>query len=73
MTQPFVRTRIATAVAGLALALGAGQTFGGVEIDGVDLKFVNITPPSQIFLRMLHDEEFDASEMSLSNFMIAIF
>jgi 4,5-dihydroxyphthalate decarboxylase len=49
-------------------ALGDGR----VKIDGVDLKFVNITPPSQIFLRMLHDEEFDASEMSLSNFMIAI-
>jgi 4,5-dihydroxyphthalate decarboxylase len=45
---------------------------GKVKIDGVDVKFVNITPPSQIFLRMLHDEEFDASEMSLSNFMIAI-
>ena len=45
---------------------------GKVKIDGVDLKFVNISPPSQIFLRMLHDEEFDASEMSLSNFMIAI-
>ena len=45
---------------------------GRVKIDGVDLKFVNITPPSEIFLRMLHGEEFDASEMSLSNFMIAI-
>jgi 4,5-dihydroxyphthalate decarboxylase len=45
---------------------------GGVKIDGVDVKFVNISPPSQIFLRMLNDEEFDASEMSLSNFMIAI-
>jgi 4,5-dihydroxyphthalate decarboxylase len=45
---------------------------GKVKIDGVDVKFVNISPPSQIFLRMLHDEEFDASEMSLSNFMIAI-
>ncbi|HWH78227.1 MAG TPA: hypothetical protein VNT76_12680 [Candidatus Binatus sp.] len=45
---------------------------GRVKVDGVDLKFVNISPPSQIFLRMLHDEEFDASEMSLSNFMIAI-
>ena len=45
---------------------------GRVKIDGVDLKFVNVAPPSQIFLRMLHDEEFDASEMSLSNFMIAI-
>jgi long-chain fatty acid transport protein len=28
MNTPFVRTRIATAVAGLALALGAGQTLG---------------------------------------------
>jgi len=45
---------------------------GRVKIDGVDVKFVNITPLSQIFLRMLHDEEFDASEMSLSNFMIAM-
>jgi len=45
---------------------------GKVKIDGVDVKFVNISPPSQIFLRMLNDEEFDASEMSLSNFMIAI-
>ena len=45
---------------------------GKVKVDGVDLKFVNITPPSQIFLRMLHDEEFDASEMSLSNYMIAL-
>ena len=45
---------------------------GRVTVAGVQLKFVNITPPSQIFLRMLNDEEFDASEMSLSNFMIAL-
>lgn len=45
---------------------------GRVKIPGVDLKFINLTPPSQIFLRMLNHEEFDASEMSLSNFMIAI-
>lgn len=45
---------------------------GKVKVDGVDVKFVNISPPSQIFLRMLHDEEFDVSEMSLSNFMIAL-
>ena len=45
---------------------------GRVSIDGVALKFVNISPPSQIFLRMLRDEEFDASEMSLSNYMIAL-
>jgi 4,5-dihydroxyphthalate decarboxylase len=45
---------------------------GRVKIAGIDVKFVNISPPSQIFLRMLHDEEFDASEMSLSNYMIAL-
>ena len=45
---------------------------GRVKVDGAELKFVNISPPSQIFLRMLHDEEFDASEMSLSNYMIAL-
>lgn len=45
---------------------------GRVKIDGVDLNFVNLSPPSQIFLRMLHDEAYDASEMSLSNYMIAL-
>jgi len=45
---------------------------GRVKVDGIELKFVNISPPSQIFLRMLHGEEFDASEMSLSNYMIAL-
>jgi len=44
---------------------------GRVKVAGVDIKFINISPPSQIFLRMLRDEEFDASEMSLSNYMIA--
>lgn len=45
---------------------------GKIKIDGLDLEFVNLSPPSQIFLRMLHDEAFDASEMSLSNYMIAL-
>lgn len=45
---------------------------GRVKVDGVDLKFVNLSPPSQIFLRMLRDEAYDASEMSLSNYMIAL-
>jgi 4,5-dihydroxyphthalate decarboxylase len=44
---------------------------GAVTVAGFELKLVSISPPSQIFLRMLHDEEFDASEMSLSNYMIA--
>lgn len=45
---------------------------GRVKAEGLEVEFVNISPPSQIFLRMLHDEEFDASEMSLSNYMIAL-
>jgi 4,5-dihydroxyphthalate decarboxylase len=45
---------------------------GSVKVDGTDLKFINLSPPSQIFLRMLHDEAYDASEMSLSNYMIAL-
>ncbi len=45
---------------------------GRVQVDGVDLKFVNLSPPSQNFLRMLHDDAYAASEMSLSNYMIAL-
>jgi 4,5-dihydroxyphthalate decarboxylase len=45
---------------------------GRVQVDGVELELVNLSPPSQIFLRMLHDEAYDASEMSLSNYMIAL-
>ena len=45
---------------------------GRVKVDGIEVNFVNISPPSQIFLRMLHDEDYDASEMSLSNYMIAL-
>ena len=45
---------------------------GTVKVDGANLNVVNISPPSQIFLRMLNHEEFDVSEMSLSNYMIAL-
>lgn len=45
---------------------------GTVPVEGFELKTVSISPPSQIFLRMLRSEEFDASEMSLSNYMIAL-
>ena len=45
---------------------------GTVPVEGFDLKVVTLSPPSQIFLRMLNNEEFDASEMSLSNYMIAL-
>ena len=49
-----------------------GLADGRIQIDGVELKFVHLSPPSQIFLRMLHDEAYDVSEMSLSNYMIAL-
>jgi 4,5-dihydroxyphthalate decarboxylase len=45
---------------------------GSVPVEGFALKVVTLSPPSQIFLRMLNQEEFDASEMSLSNYMIAL-
>src|SRR5262245_27014340 len=45
---------------------------GTVSVEGLDLKVVILSPPAQIFLRMLNQEEFDASEMSLSNYMIAL-
>lgn len=45
---------------------------GSIAVADAELTVLNITPPSQIFLRMLHDEEFDVSEMSLSNYMIAL-
>ena len=45
---------------------------GAVPVEGFELKVMTISPPSQIFLRMLNKEEFDASEMSLSNYMIAL-
>ena len=40
---------------------------GAVTVEGYDLKTTTISPPTQIFPRMLNKEEFDASEMSLSN------
>jgi len=64
---------------GLAITLGCRDydhtraLFDGkVVVEGVDLRFVFVSPPSQIFLRMLRSEEFDASEMSLSNYMIGL-
>ena len=45
---------------------------GTVVVEGFDLRVTTLSPPSQIFLRMLNNEEFDASEMSLSNYLIAL-
>ena len=45
---------------------------GTVKVQGAELDCISISPPSQIFLRMLRNEEFDVAEMSLSNFLIAV-
>lgn len=45
---------------------------GSVQPEGVDLNFVPIHPAGEIFWRMLRHEEFDASELSLSNYMMSI-
>ncbi|HEU4342252.1 MAG TPA: ABC transporter substrate-binding protein [Candidatus Binatia bacterium] len=49
-----------------------GLMDGTVPVDGVELKYLPLSPPSQIFLRMLRNTEFDACEMSLSNYLIAL-
>jgi 4,5-dihydroxyphthalate decarboxylase len=43
---------------------------GTVRPEGVDLR-VQTLAPSETFFRMLQDDEFDVSEMSLSSFLIA--
>ena len=45
---------------------------GTARVQGVDLSCISISPPSQIFLRMLRNEEFDVAEMSLSSYLIAL-
>lgn len=45
---------------------------GEVRVRGAEVELVHLSPPSGIFRRMLQGEEFDAAEMSLSNFMIAL-
>lgn len=44
---------------------------GRVSPKGVDLNYLAIDNPDEIFRRMLHNEEFDASELSLSSYMLA--
>jgi 4,5-dihydroxyphthalate decarboxylase len=43
---------------------------GSVKPAGIDLTY-HVSPPSETFWRMLKFDEFDASEMSLSSFLIA--
>jgi 4,5-dihydroxyphthalate decarboxylase len=42
---------------------------GTVPVEGVDLKFINIDSPREIFDRMSGSQEFDASEYSSSEFI----
>ena len=42
---------------------------GDVKADGIDLNFLAIDTPREIFDRMLETQEFDASEMSSSEFI----
>jgi 4,5-dihydroxyphthalate decarboxylase len=45
---------------------------GSVRIEGVDLNFLPIWPPHEIFWRMLRNAEFDSSELSLCNYMMCL-
>ena len=40
---------------------------GTIQVDGVDLNYITMQP-AEIFWRQLQFQEFDASEMSLSNY-----
>src|ERR1051325_5956060 len=44
---------------------------GSIQVEGVDLNYVNMQP-AEIFWRQLQYQEFDASEMSLSNYMTLV-
>ena len=42
---------------------------GAVEIDGIDLDYIEIKAPREIFDRMVQNHEFDVSEMSSAEFV----
>lgn len=45
---------------------------GRVKVEGVDLNYLNL-PVEETFFRMLRSREFDASEMSLSSYVVSLF
>ncbi len=45
---------------------------GRVQVDGVDLTYLNL-PVEETFFRMLRYQEFDAAEMSLSSYVVSLF
>lgn len=46
-----------------------GLATGAITVDGIDLNFINIDSPREIFDRMSGSQEFDASEYSSSEFI----
>ena len=44
---------------------------GRVEIDGIDLRYLDL-PVEETFFRMLRHREFDAAEMSLSSYVVSM-
>jgi 4,5-dihydroxyphthalate decarboxylase len=49
-----------------------GLLEGRIPVDGVDLTYLNL-PVEETFFRMMRFQEFDASEMSLSSYVISLF
>ena len=43
---------------------------GKVAIDGIDLDYIEIKAPREIFDRMVQNHEFDVSEMSSAEFVV---
>ncbi len=44
---------------------------GAVQAEGIDLRYLAIQSPPEIFARMIHQRSFDVSEMSVSHYMIS--
>jgi 4,5-dihydroxyphthalate decarboxylase len=45
---------------------------GTVQVDGIDLNYLNM-PVEETFFRMLRHQEFDVAEMSLSSYTVSLF
>ncbi len=45
---------------------------GRVAVEGVDLNYLKIEPPGEIFWRQVRHDEFDASELTLSAYIIGL-
>jgi 4,5-dihydroxyphthalate decarboxylase len=45
---------------------------GTVEVEGVDLNYMRIEPPGEIFWRQVRHDEFDASELTLSAYTLGL-